>query len=506
MRLLSRVFILLALFILPPVVWAVDVVSSPTITQPLTVDDAISLAFKYNPDLRIATNQINKSVGVIEEAKANFNPSFSVQATQLFQNKQSFTLPLPGIEPIAIETAVPLQTTTQISGLLPLDISNRLRYTTDIAKYQFQINYFNLLRVSEQLIFNVKSAYYNLLRACGQAQANQSAVDVAAVRLKNTRARFTAGTVPKFDVTTAETDLANLNQQLISSQSRVNITQANLNRVMGINVTTPTQVVTPVIPVDLSKIDIVSANKQAKEQRPEVKAQQVSIALNEKNIKLQRTGYFPTLSLGSGFGYNIATSTTTTTNTNWNVNLNLNIPIWDGGVTRARIHQAEADAQTAIDTLDQTQISIGFEVSNAALTLEEAALRTQTTAQAVALAEEALRLANVRYAAGIATQVEVTNAESQLTTAKFNLVNAQYDYAIAVADLERATSNQPELSKLRLLDCLPRLLPELKKPVPISTVPITPGVTLTQSTTVTTPTVPPVIASEMPPETTAPVP
>ena len=81
----------------------------------------------------------------------------------------------------------------------------------------------------------MKRNYYELLRACGQAETAQAAVDVANVRLKNTQSRFEAGTVPKFDVTTAQVDLANLNQQLIAAESRVNIAQANLNRVLGIS-------------------------------------------------------------------------------------------------------------------------------------------------------------------------------------------------------------------------------------------------------------------------------
>ena len=98
--------------------------------------------------------------------------------------------------------------------------------------------------------------------------------------------------------------------------------------------------------------------------------------------------------------------------------------------------------------------------------LEEAAKRTRTTAESVALAEEALRLANVRYEAGIAVLVEVTNAESQLTQARFNEVNALYDYAIALADLQRATSSQPEIEKLRLVDYRPMLNLDAEKKSP----------------------------------------
>ncbi len=306
------------------------------------------------------------------------------------------------------------------------------------------------------MISQVKRDYYELLRACGQADTAQAAVDVAAVRLKNTQARYTEGTVPKFDLTTAQVDLANLDQNLIAAQSRVNIAQANLNNVLGIPADTPTQAAKSPIPVETFEVNIPKATETAKEQRPEIKVQKTSVALNKTNIALQRTGAKPTLGISGHYDY-VSAQSFSTSNFSYTAAATLSIPIWDGGVTKARVDQAYADLYSAKDTLQQTELRVSQEVSNAALVLVEAAKRTKTTAESVKLAEEALRLANVRYDAGIAVLVEVTNAESQLTQARFNEVNALYDYAIALAELQRVTATQPEIAKLCLLDYKPTL-------------------------------------------------
>ena len=432
----------------------VDVVPSPKISQPLTMDEALALAFQYNPDLAVATAQVNKARGVVEEARARFYPQFTGQVSQLYQKASNIPNPFPGAgQPPTINITPGSETAAQASFLLPLDVSGKLTYASDIAKYQFQIQYQNLLRQSEQLIAQVKRNYYEVLRACGQAETAQAAVDVAALRLKNTQSRFEAGTVPKFDVTTAQVDLANLNQQLIAAKSRVNIAQANFSRVLGISPDSSIQVAKVDVPVTSAQVDVVASSKVAKERRPEVRAQQLNIALSRKNIKLQRTGYLPSLAVNGNYSIMSQASAFSSGNTNWMVTLAATQNIWDGGVTKARIDQAYGDLQVANASLDQAELGVSQEVATAALTLEEAARRTTTTAQSVALAEEALRLANVRYEAGIAVLVEVTNAESQLTQARFNLVNAEYDYAIALADLQRATATQPELEKLRLIDC-----------------------------------------------------
>ncbi len=116
--------------------------------------------------------------------------------------------------------------------------------------------------------------------------------------------------------------------------------------------------------------------------------------------------------------------------------LDLRIPIWDGGVTAARVAQAYADVNRSREQLEQTRLGTGLEARTAALTLQQAIERVSTTAENVVLAEEALRLATVRYNAGIATLVEVTDAESALTQARFNAVDSRYDYAVALADLQ----------------------------------------------------------------------
>lgn len=456
MKLILRIAIVLAILATAATVWAQDVVPSPKITTPLSMDEALALAFAYNPDLGIATAQVNKSRGVVEETRARFYPQFNAQLSQLYQKGSSIPNPF-GDTPPTINVTPAQETTAAASFLLPLDVSGKLTYATQIAKYQFQIQYQNLLRTSEQLIAQVKRNYYEVLRACGQAETAQSAVDVAAVRLRNTQSRFEAGTVPKFDVTTAQVDLANLNQQLIAAESRVNIAQANLNRVLGISPDSSTQVAKIEVPVTTAQVDVPASTKAAKERRPEVKAQQLSIALNKKNIRLQRTGYMPSVAVNGSYSMMTQASAFSSGNTNYMVTLAATQSIWDGGVTKARVDQAYGDLQIANATLDQTQLIVSQEVAVTAMTLEEAAKRTKTTADSVSLAEEALRLANVRYEAGIAVLVEVTNAESQLTQARFNLVNAQYDYAISLADLQRATATQPELEKLRLIDCSPLL-------------------------------------------------
>jgi outer membrane protein TolC len=408
----------------------------------------MQVAFQNSPEIQSALSDVEASRGVFGEARARFNPTFNIQASTTRQGPIT-AVEFPGGG--AVQTVSPTSSQAKLAVTLPLDISRQLKYGSDIAIYQFQIQYLSMVSVSQQLIADVKSSYYNLLRACGQELVARSAVDSAKARLDNIRAKCDEGNAPKFDVTSAEVELENLNQQLIAASNQVSIAQSSLNAVLGVDVNNPTQVVSGDVPVTIKQIDIPKSVDDAYSKRPEVKIAQTAVTLSETNVNLQKTGYLPSLNLSGGPSYNFNPSGFSSNKYSWQVSATLNIPVWNGGITKSRVQQAKADVQGSVASLDQVKLGVAKEVRRAALNLQEAALRTQTTAHAVALAEDALGIATDRYDAGIAVLVEVTNAQSQLTQARFNYVNAQYDYAIALAQLQRATSSQPELSQLQLL-------------------------------------------------------
>jgi outer membrane protein TolC len=416
--------------------------------KPITLDQALEIAFRQSPQLKAALAQVDRAKGGISEANANFNPKFNGELTHTRQGPTiSFSVPGLGTTDVVQEQ----NTTGVVSFLLPIDVSKKLGYVTDIAKYQFQLDYLGVLTASQKLIFDTKTAYYDILRAQGQEEVAQATVDVATARLKDASARYSVGSAPKFDVTRAQVDVANFNQQLIRAKSRVGIARAALNRVIGTDVNAPTEIVRSEITIENIKVDIGKSILDACVKRPEVQSAETVIGLSKKNVKLQRTGILPTLNASANYTYNFRLAGFSPTNQSWIALLNLKMPIWDGGVTRAKVDQANADVARSVQNLDSVKLGVGLDVKTAALVLQEGIERVATTSENVALAEEALRLATVRYNGGISTLVEVTDTESALTQAKTDWVNARYDYVLGLAGLERATGDQPELAKLQLL-------------------------------------------------------
>jgi outer membrane protein len=116
----------------------------------------------------------------------------------------------------------------------------------------------------------------------------------------------------------------------------------------------------------------------------------------------------------------------------------LSVPIWDGGIARAREAQARDDLEIAQLRLQQAQEGVALEVRQAYLSLQDAQKRLEVARKGLEQATEALRLARVRFEAGVSPQLEISDAELAFTQAQTNLVNAQFDYLDAYAALLRA--------------------------------------------------------------------
>ncbi|HEX2948595.1 MAG TPA: TolC family protein [Armatimonadota bacterium] len=408
--------------------------------SPLTIEKSITIALQHNPALQMALNNIEKARGGVDEARARLNPTVTAQLSMTGQGSDAEATPTG--------QGVSVFPQAGASIAWPVDFFHQLRYALDISKYQYQSQYLSMVSTMEQLVLTVKTAYFDLLRACGQLTVAQTAVDDAQAQLKQTKDKYDAGTIASFDVTSAEVNVANLQQQLLVAQNQVRLAQTAFNRVLGIDVNTPTQIVGVDISVDAGNKDIPELIHEAYARRPEIQTAQLGITQAKTTVSLQKSSLYPTVSIGAGPTYYF-NQDEFNEHFSWQVGVSVSVPLTDGGVTHARVRQARADVQTSYDSVEQTQLTVAEDVRTAALNLDEATQRTQTTARAVSLAEEAVSLAKLRYGAGLAVLVEVTNAETQLTQARNNAVNALYDYAVASAQLQRATSTQPELAVLQ---------------------------------------------------------
>ena len=159
----------------------------------------------------------------------------------------------------------------------------------------------------------------------------------------------------------------------------------------------------------------------------------------EEAVKSAKSGYLPTVAVKAGRGYADPDGYFGTSTKSWSVGATASWSLWDGGATQNAIKKANAQLEQAKEANLATVDAVLLAVQKAYLNLRSAEQTIQSTQTAVAQGQESFRIATLRYRAGVGTNLDVLDAETKLTDARNNYVQALYNYNISIAALEQLT-------------------------------------------------------------------
>src|SRR5262249_29962233 len=184
--------------------------------------------------------------------------------------------------------------------------------------------------------------------------------------------------------------------------------------------------------------------KQALQNRPEIAQVRASQAAARAAIALAEAGLKPNVTVSAGPVVNTADPTQRFL-VDFTGTIAMTIAILDGGLTQAKVNEAKTRLQQAQVTEDQTKQQVELDVRNAFLGLLDAADSLRSALAQQTSSREALRIANVRFQAGVGLQLEVVTAVQNLTSADANVLTAQFNYNVALAQLDRAVGVQVKI-------------------------------------------------------------
>ena len=172
------------------------------------------------------------------------------------------------------------------------------------------------------------------------------------------------------------------------------------------------------------------------ESNPQLRRVKESIAATEAQIKAERAAYWPNINFKADYGYEWGDWPPK--EDIWHIGLAIDIPLWDGGITKARVNQAKATLERLKATEQLLVKQITLQVQRAYLSLKEAESRVSTTEKSIEQAKENLRIVEGSYKLGTGISRDVIDAQVALTQAQTNYLQALIDVQLAKADLERA--------------------------------------------------------------------
>ncbi len=403
--------------------------------HPISLDEAIEIAYRGSPALRLADEAIEEARAGKDIARSAFLPQATAGYGYNWRNRQpgSITRGLP--VHIGIEAGErQFQQAEVVVQMTVWDFGRSLsRY--EQAKLGVDVTQLQYDRLRETIAFQVTDAYFAVLRAQQARVIARDAVNQAEAHLKTARSFFRQGVVDKNDVLRAEVQVNEMRQALVTAENAVEMATAALNRVLGINVNRSTEVIDVESQPAFTR-PFVDCLELAVAHRREFEVVQKAILAARYGLSAAQAEYLPRIFVAGSLSYiddDFQLEKTIATGT-----VGIQLDLYTGGRRTAKARAARARTRQALEAGRQVCDGIAFQVKEAYLSINESRERIALSTSAVAQAEENLRLINNKYAQTAATPTDVVDAETLVTRSRQNYHAAVYDYLVAVERLKYA--------------------------------------------------------------------
>ena len=424
-------------------------------TQPITLIQAIELGIRNNEDLQRARLELQRSQAALRETQAENFPTVDLGADLTLQGSEQ---PDTQFNPLTGEQeadGTELQTSLGLGGALQANYaiftSGRRSALIQAAEREVRFQELAVESTTEDLILQVTQSYYDLQEADEQVQIFQAALDEAERSLRDAEALERAGVGTQFDVLQAQVDVANAQQDLRNQLSQQEVARRRLVEQLNLSQSVTLAAAEPVEVAGVWDLTLEQSIVEAFRNRAELEQQLVQREIAERNRRASLATLGPQVNLSAQYGLNntLASDPDSIAEdfgflSSFQVQLGVSISLFDGGRARAQARQAEANIAIAESQFANVRDQIRLEVEEAYSQLDANFENIQTTALAVQQAEEALRLARLRFQAGVGTQTDVLRSQTELTRSRFNNLQAILNYNRALAALRRSVSNFPE--------------------------------------------------------------
>lgn len=411
--------------------WGGVPTGTPT-AQPLALSlyDALHRALDHNLGVLSAEDAVDRASGARRMALAELLPNVrgAVSETERKTSLEAFGFPLGPEFPRVVgpydvfEARVFLR--QSVLDFRAINSAKAEGFRLSAAKFSYR-------SARDLIVLVAANLYLEAVAAGARVEAARAQLDTARALHNQALDLKTAGTVAGIDVLRAEVRVSLEQQRTTAAANTFEKARLRLARMIGLPLRqeftlAPTL---PEVPLPPSSLEEVVA--QAYERRPDFLAAQQRVKAAEAEVGSARAGFFPSLEVAGDYGV-IGLSVGSSLPT-FSVAGQVNVPLFEGGRTHGRTAQARADLAQRRAELEDLRASIYYNARTAFLDLRAAEEQLQTATRARQLADLQLTQARDRFAAGVANNLEVVQAQEAVAAATEGSIAALYDLNIAKA-------------------------------------------------------------------------
>jgi outer membrane protein len=428
---------------LPAVAQINDGQPDPNVTVPegLDLPYALGFALDNNFAIRLAKERIRQQEGIIVEVRSAQLPRVGASGGY---SKNDEEIGSNGLDHTWSANITARQVLYAGGGVTASIRSQQLALDAAILA---------LRTVIDDALLLVRTRFYTVLVNRERIKVQEQSVELLQRQLQDVKNRFEAGTVSNFEVLRAEVALANAQPDLITARNDYRLSIEELRQSLGFtNSQSESVTKTPefigTLEFKPTSYDLRAALTSARENRPDLQRLYKLQAAAEEGITIQRSGYKPTVSAYGAYDWRMnstGSSSISNARDGWTVGLQSSWDIFDGRATAGRVAQARSIVEQTKLAVAEAQLSVDIDVRRTISNLQGATELAEASKKVVEQADESVRLANARFGAGTATQLDVLQTQVALTDARLNQLQAYYSFNVSVAAVRRAMGLSDEL-------------------------------------------------------------
>ena len=435
----SRLFALVASLVAAPLT-AQAPAPAPTARLALSFADAVRLAAGDAPVVTVATLRTDEADARVRQARSALLPSLSVDGVWLNRtfNTQSLGIPFP--PQFVLPNPVPAFNNydARVSARQTLFDWSSVAHVR-AARTQADGSRAERGETVEGSALTAAGAYLRAVRARAVVAARQADSSVAAELVTLAQARKAAGVSPAIDLTRAQAQLVTAEGLLLVARNQLDRAQIDVSRALGLEPNAPLTL-TDSLDASLGTADVPAehdaAVAAALANRPDLRAELARGAAARQTGSAFRAERLPRLEVAGDYGVNGLTVPSSIATRDLTVQVS--VPILDGFRREARVDEQNAIARESQVRAADLRRQIAADVDAALLDLRSAQAQRLVAAEQLRLAEEELSQAREQFRAGVAGNIEVINAQSNLIRARDTDIDARYATVTARVSLARA--------------------------------------------------------------------
>ena len=423
------------LLILPLLLMAGCLVGAEPPSERLTLEEAVKLALKQNPQVIIANLNVGQSQQDQIQARAALLPQVGFQVSDLVR-RTNLEAALGRQIPFFPQAAGPFQV-FQAGPRASMPIFDlTLWHRWQASRHGVNATQSQESSVREQIVLVVVSQYLGGLRAAAAVRAARSRVELAQALYDQAADLQSNGVGTGLDTLRANVQLQNEKQLCMVAETQLKTALYDLVRLLNLDPQQTIELADEVSFFQTPEFPVAQSLEEAYGMRPELKAllaRELSLQDSKKAASASR---LPQVSFVGGWAYqglSLGRSIPT-----YQYEADVSLPLFTSGRVRAEITKADLELKKVAQQRKDLQDQVALEVKTAVAQLESARNEVKVANLGVNLAKEEVSQARDRFQAGVANNIEVISAQDAMARANDNQIGALYRYNQARADLAHA--------------------------------------------------------------------